>query len=86
MISGTKTKVIEVVLDRLAHSWDAEEIQRQHPHLSLAHIYSALAYYHDHEEELDRDIEARFLRGEAIRLSLGDSDLRRKLKALGKLP
>ena len=59
LIAGTTTKVVEVVLDHLAHHWDAEEIQRQHPHLSLSAIYSALAYYHDHQEEIDRDIAER---------------------------
>src|SRR5262245_52930980 len=86
VISGTRTKVIEVALDRIAHHWDAEEIHRQHPHLSLSQIYSALAYYHDHQEELDRDIQARLLRGEEIRAAQGESALRLKLKALCKLP
>jgi hypothetical protein len=34
-IAGMQTKVIEVVLDRLAYRWDGDEIHRQHPHLSL---------------------------------------------------
>jgi uncharacterized protein (DUF433 family) len=38
-IAGTQTKVIEVVLERLAYHWDADEIHRQHPHLSLGQIY-----------------------------------------------
>ncbi len=59
---GTQTKVIEVALDRLAHHWDADEIQRQHPHLTLGQIHSCLAYYHDHEEEMDQAIEEQ-LRG-----------------------
>ena len=44
-IAGTQTKVVEVSLDRLAYHRDADEIHRQHPHLSLGQIYSALAYY-----------------------------------------
>jgi hypothetical protein len=31
VIAGTQTKVIEVVLDRIAHHWDVDEIHRQHP-------------------------------------------------------
>jgi len=56
VISGTTTKVIEVALDRLAYHWDADEIRRQHPHLSLAQIHSALAYYYDHQEAMDQQI------------------------------
>lgn len=86
IISGTRTKVVEVVLDRLAHHWDAEEIRRQHPHLSLAQIYAALAYYHDHQEEMDRDISDRLEKVQRIEKDLGESDVRAKLKRLGKLP
>lgn len=42
-IDETNVKVIEVVLDRLAHGWSPEEIHFQHPHLCLAQIHAALA-------------------------------------------
>ncbi len=86
MIAGTKTKVVEIVLDRLAHHWDADEIQRQHPYLAPAQIYAALAYYHDHQEEIDRDIEARLSKVEDIVASQADSAVRAKLQMMGKLP
>lgn len=86
IVAGTKTKVVEVALDRLAHHWDAEEIKRQHPHLSLAQIYASLAYYHDHQEEMDRDIARRLERVQRIKDELGESEIRAKLKRLGKLP
>ena len=35
---------------------DAEEIQRQHSHLTLAQIYAALTYYHDHRQHFDSEI------------------------------
>ena len=55
-IQGTNTKVIEVVLDRLAHGWSPEEIHFQHPHLSMAHVHAALAYYYENQERLDEQI------------------------------
>jgi uncharacterized protein (DUF433 family) len=85
-IAGTQTKVIEVVLDRLAYHWDADEIHRQHPHLSLGQIYSALAYYYDHQAEMDREIEDQLRQVEQIKASLGESPVRLKLKAMGRLP
>ena len=86
MIAGTKTKVVEVVLDRLAHHWDADEIQRQHPHLSLSQIYAALGYYHDHQSELDRDIAARLQKVDKIAAGQPESAVRAKLLASGELP
>jgi len=80
---GTQTKVIEVILDRLAHHWDADEIQRQHPHLSLGQIHSSLAYYHDHQDDMDRVIEEQLRRVEAIRGQQGPSALNAKLAAKG---
>ena len=86
VIVGTRTKVVEVVLDRLAHHWDADEIQRQHPHLTLAQIHGALAYYYDHQEPMDRDIERRLRQVAEIRKDVDDSSVRLKLRAAGRLP
>jgi len=86
MLSGTRIKVIEVALDHIAHHWNAEEIQRQHPHLSLGQIHSALAYYYDHQIEMDRLIEEQLRQIAAIKARLGPSPVRAKLKALGLLP
>jgi len=62
VIAKTRIKVRAIALDRIAYGWDAEEIQRHHPDLSLGEIHSALAYYFDHKEEMDRDIADRYAR------------------------
>ncbi len=82
-LTGAQTKVIEVALDRLAHHWDADEIQRQHPHLTLGQIHSCLAYYHDHQEEMDRAIDEQLRAVEELRGQQGESILRAKIKARG---
>jgi uncharacterized protein (DUF433 family) len=56
-IDQTNTKLIEVVLDKLAYGWSPEEIHLQHPHLSLARIHAAFLYYYDHQDEMDAEIE-----------------------------
>ena len=76
VLAGTTTKVVEIVMDRLAHHWDADEIQRQHPHLSLAQIHSALAYYYDHQIEMDKDIERRLRAADQTLAQVGNSALR----------
>ncbi len=82
ILTGTRVKVVEIVLDYLAHGSDAEEIQRQFPMLTLGQIHSALGYYFDHQEEVDRDIAQRLHKVGDIQTRLADSSLARKLKAL----
>lgn len=59
IIAGTNMKVIELVLEKNAYGWSPEELYFQHPYLTLGQIYSALAYYWDHRDALDKDIERR---------------------------
>jgi uncharacterized protein (DUF433 family) len=66
-ICGANTKVIEVVLDKMAHGSSPEEMHVQYPHLSLAQIHGALSYYYEHQVELDADIERRYREVEALR-------------------
>ncbi|MBI1746575.1 MAG: DUF433 domain-containing protein [Acidobacteria bacterium] len=84
-IEGTTTKIIEVVLDKMAYGWSPEEIHLQHPYLSLGQICSALAYYYDHQEELDKDIDRRLENVENLRKKMGPSPVVKKLKEKGLL-
>ncbi len=83
IIAGTTMKVIELVLEKLAYGWSPEELHFQHPYLTMGQIYSALAYYSDHQEELDRDIERRLELVDRIEKSLPPSRLDAKLRAKG---
>jgi uncharacterized protein (DUF433 family) len=81
-IEGTRVKVIEVALDKIAHGWSPEEMHFQHPHLSLAQIHAALAYYYDHQTELDAEIERRRKYADELAEASRDSSLRKKLLKL----
>ena len=83
-IAGTQTKVIEVVLDHIAWGWDADQIHLQHPHLTLAQVYAALAYYHDHREQFDVQIQKDLREVEALRDAAGDPPKAEQLRALKK--
>jgi uncharacterized protein (DUF433 family) len=85
-IDDTNTKVVEVALDQIAHGWSAEELHFQHPHLSLGQVHAALGYYHDHKAELDAAIQQGLARVDEIRRLAGESPIRKKLRAMGKLP
>jgi hypothetical protein len=48
----------------------ADEIVADFPQISLADVYAALAYYHDHREQIDRDIreDEEFFEGMKVQL------------------
>ncbi len=81
IIEGTRTKVLQLVLDRMAYGWSPEELHFQHPHLTLGQIYSALAYYSDHQEELDSEIERQLQKVEHMRKTAAPTALVQRLKA-----
>jgi hypothetical protein len=62
---------------------DADEIQRRHAHLTLGQIHSCLAYYHDHEQEMDRAIGEQLRAVDQLSGEQGESILRTRLKARG---
>jgi uncharacterized protein (DUF433 family) len=86
MLAGTRIKVVEIVLDHLAYGWDARDICREFPHLSLGQVHSALGYYYDHKAEIDADIDRRRKLAEQLRERLGDGPLTEELRATGQLP
>jgi uncharacterized protein (DUF433 family) len=79
VIVGTTMKVVELVTAHLAHGWSPEELHFQFPHLSLGQIHSALAYYWDHKNELDADIDRRARYAEQARRKAGPSAVKAKL-------
>jgi uncharacterized protein (DUF433 family) len=83
-ITGTSMKVTELVSEKIAYGWSPEELHLQHPYLTLGQICSALAYYYDHEEKLNKDIEQR-LHGITQYKTSEKSPLKERLKARGLL-
>ena len=83
LISGTTMKVVELVLAQAAYGWSAEELHTQFPKWTLGQIYSALAYYWDHRDELDGDIEKRIEKVDKIQKSTPVSPLIKRLKDKG---
>lgn len=84
-IGGANTKVIEVVQDKLAHGWSPEEIHFQHPHLSMAQIHAALAYYYENQQRLDEEIRRDLEEADQLLAQSETSPLRSKLSALRKM-
>jgi uncharacterized protein (DUF433 family) len=83
VIAGTNMKVIELVLEKSAYGWSPEELHFQHPYLTLGQIHSALAYYWDHQKELDDDIEKRLATVRQTRQKMEPPKLINRLKSEG---
>ncbi len=75
-LDDTNVKVVEVALDHLAYGWGADAIHENHPNLTLPQVYAALAWYYDHQAEMDAEIKAQDSRLRALRRSVRPSSLR----------
>ena len=83
-VAGANTKVKEIVLDKLAYGWSPEEIHFQHPHLSMAQIHAALAYYYENQEKIDEEIRRDLEEVDQLRSQSESSALRSKLQSIRK--
>ena len=84
IISGTTMKVVELVVEKISYGWSPEELSFQHPDLTLGQIYSALAYYADHQDELNADIDRRLKLVDKIQEEVGTSSLISRLRTQKK--
>jgi len=56
IIKGTRTPV-KAIVGYYKMGLSVEEILEGLPHLTPAQVYEALSYYHDHQAEIEQDIE-----------------------------
>lgn len=85
-VAGSRSKVSQIVLDRMVHGWDAEQIHAQYPHLSLAQIHAAFSYYYDHQATIDAEIAADVQTADALRAKLGESSIAARLRNAAEMP
>jgi uncharacterized protein (DUF433 family) len=81
-VDDTNIKVVEIALDHLAYGWSADAIYEQFPHLTLAQIHAALAFFYDRQAEFEADILRREREVAAWKAELGESPLQRRLRQL----
>jgi uncharacterized protein (DUF433 family) len=55
-IAGHRIRVHDIVLSHQRAGMSPDEIVSAFPTITLADVYAALAYYHDHRAEIDADI------------------------------
>ncbi|MBI3943379.1 MAG: DUF433 domain-containing protein [Chloroflexi bacterium] len=79
-IANTRITVADVVIMHLRLGQSLPEIAGKYE-LSLAAVYAAMAYYYDHQSEIDKSIEDDLAYAEAFRHN-NPSPLKKKLAAL----
>ncbi len=80
-----RLRVSQIVADYLAHGWSPEEMCRQHPDLTLSEAHSAMAYYFDHQQEIDSELQAELEQSDSDRRAAPPSKLLARLRAQGRL-
>ena len=80
-----RLRVSQIVADYLAHGWSPEEMVRQHTGLTLAEGHSAMAYYFDHQQEIDSELHAELEQAENDRRTAPASKLLLRPRANGRL-
>jgi uncharacterized protein (DUF433 family) len=80
-----RIRVAQIIMDHIAHGWSAEEICRQHSHLTPAEVHAAFAYYFDNRDALDREIEKEWRDADETAKSPHASPFFIRMKAKGLL-
>jgi uncharacterized protein (DUF433 family) len=81
-VDETTVKVIEIAMDHPAYGWSADAMHEQHPHLSLAQIHAALAYFYDNQAKFEAEIREIEREVEQWKNKLGDTPLQRRLRQI----
>lgn len=56
-ITGHRIRVQDIVIWHEQMGLSPDEILDHHPSISLSDVYAALAYYHDHRDEIRQQID-----------------------------
>ena len=82
VIAGTRMKVQFIAVEATRARFTAEQIQQQHLDLSLAQIHCALAYYFDHRDQVERQIEEGERLAAELRPTLENPETRARLQGI----
>src|SRR6516164_8936259 len=55
LASHPRTRVAMIGMDYLARGLGPEDMLRHYPYLKLSEVHAAMAYYHDHQQEIDAE-------------------------------
>jgi uncharacterized protein (DUF433 family) len=72
--SHPRVRVAQIIASHLAYGWSVPELCREYPYLAPAEVYSAMAYYFDHRQEIDEEIRRDVELTETLELIAKASD------------
>jgi hypothetical protein len=78
-----RVRIAQIAMDYLEHGWSVDEICRQHRYLSPSEAHSAMAYYLDHQDEIDREIAEEIDQVESEREQSTRSSIYQLLRSRG---
>lgn len=81
VVKGTRTRVIDIVIEYTMLDWSPDEIIDAHPYLDLASIHDVLSYYYEHQQEIDEEIQERIRYIEELKIKY-PSKVKAKLELL----
>ena len=80
-----RIRVAQIVMDYLAHGWSPDEMCRQHPYLHPAEAHAAMAYYFDHQADVDDEVRRELFEADQARQQTPASPFVLRLRAQRKL-
>lgn len=83
--SHPRTRVAMIVMDYLGRGLGPEDIVRHYPYLTLAEVHAAMTYYHDHQQEIDAEIQAELDELSKAGAANLNSSVWKKLRAKGAI-
>jgi uncharacterized protein (DUF433 family) len=78
-IQGTGFKV-RILVEEYLSGMPPQDIERQHPPLTLSQIHGALTYYYDHKDQIDKEVEELDRLEQELRPRLENSTVVDKLR------
>lgn len=67
VIIGTRTRIIDIIIEYEYLGYSPDEIVSAHPHLTLSQVHDAISFYYGNREDIDREIRKRAERVKEIR-------------------
>jgi hypothetical protein len=80
-----RVRITQIVMDYLAYGWSVEEMCRQHPYLTPSEAHAAMAYYFDHQEEIDQEIGQEWEEAETAKAQSTPSPFLVRMRSKGLL-